>query len=298
MNEHRSGFVSIIGRPNVGKSTLLNQLVGHKVAIISPKPQTTRNRIRGIFTGHNFQIIFIDTPGIHKPKHKLGEYMVEVAERTLKGMDIILHVIDGSAVLGPGEEYVLQRLKLVTIPVFLIVNKIDTISPEALGGVIARMTERFEYKEVVPVSALTGENVPRLREVLVQYLPPGPRYYPEEVVTDQPERLVIAELIREKVLGLTREEVPHATAVEVSEMEVRPNGVLYIAASVFVERDSQKAIIIGKGGQMLKEIGRLAREEIEGVFGQKVYLELTVKVKKDWRKQEAYLRYFGYSLTD
>lgn len=290
----KSGFVIILGRPNVGKSTLLNRLVGSKVAIISDKPQTTRNRINGIVTTDRAQIIFMDTPGIHKPKHKLGQYMVKTAISSLEEADCILYLVDASAEIGPGEEWIQNLLKSVNTPVFLGINKIDLINKQRLAEVITALTSSQSFAEVVPLSAATGENTGLLIELLIKYLPEGPKYYPEDAVTDRPEEFVVAEFIREKVLQATRDEVPHAVAVVVEEMEDRER-LLYISANIFVERESQKGIIIGKGGQMLKEIGTLARHEIENLLNCKVFLELKVKVKKGWRKQEIALRQLGYS---
>lgn len=278
----------------MGKSTLLNRFVGRKVAIVSDKPQTTRNRILGILTTEDAQAVFVDTPGIHKPRHKLGAYMTRIAQNTLEEVDLVLYVVDASVPPGAGEEYILAQLRRVSTPVILALNKIDLIKKQELLPLIEWFSERGNFLEVVPVSALTGENVESLHRLIFENLPEGPFYYPAEMVTDQPERFVAAEIIREKVLNLTREEVPHSVVVVVEEMQERPNGMLYLAAVVYVERDSQKGILIGKGGKMLKEIGRLAREELEVIFGNRIYLELWVKVKKDWRDDEAALRSFGY----
>ncbi|GAW93433.1 GTPase Era [Calderihabitans maritimus] len=291
---YRSGFVSIIGRPNVGKSTLLNQIIGQKVAIMSDKPQTTRNKIRGVYTTDRFQIIFIDTPGIHKPKHRLGEYMVEVALRALREVEVVLHVVDATEELGGGEQYILRTLKEIETPVFLVINKSDQVEASRIDQIAAEYCRYYDFAEVVPISALYGDNVPRLLELVAEYLPEGPQYYPPEMVTDQPERFVVAEIIREKVLHLTREEVPHSVAVEIEQLEERKEGLVYIGAVIYTERESQKGILIGKGGRMLKEIGQAAREEVENLLGSKVFLDLWVKVKKDWRRDEIALRNFGY----
>ncbi|MBO8164099.1 MAG: GTPase Era [Brevibacillus sp.] len=292
---HKSGFVAIIGRPNVGKSTLLNHIVGQKVAIMSNKPQTTRNKIRAVHTTERGQIIFLDTPGIHKPKSKLGSYMVTVAENALNEVDLILYVIDAAEKHGPGEEYIIERLQQVKTPVFLVINKIDLVHPESLLPLIDEYRKRYDFKEIVPVSALQGNNTGPLVDAIFAVLPEGPRYYPEDLVTDHPERFVAAELIREKVLHLTREEVPHSIAVVVEEMKRREDGhTVYIYAAIYVERDSQRGILIGKNGEMLREIGKRARIDIERLLGNKVYLELWVKVKKDWRNQERMLRNFGF----
>lgn len=293
--EYRSGFVTIIGRPNVGKSTLLNCLVGQKVAIISDKPQTTRHQIRSILTLPEAQIIFLDTPGVHKPRHLLGEYMVKAALDALKQVDVIIFVIEAHQPFGPGDNYILERLKGVGTPVIACINKIDLVRKELLLPLIDELRQKHDFAAIVPVSALTGENTERLIKVIVENLPPGPQYYPPGMVSDQPERVVIAELIREKILHLTREELPHGVAVTVEEMTPRPNGVLYIRALIFAEKESHKAILIGQGGQMLKKIGQLAREEIEVLFGQRVYLELWVKIKPHWRSNETFLRQVGYT---
>ncbi|MHB1418940.1 MAG: GTPase Era [Bacillota bacterium] len=290
----RSGFAGIIGRPNVGKSTLLNHIIKQKIAIMSDKPQTTRNKIQGILTTENYQIIFLDTPGIHKPKHKLGEYMVEIAQRTLREVDVVLHMVDATTSPGPGEEYIKGILEKVETPVFLIVNKIDAVDQGTLMNRLATYAACYNYTEVIPVSALTGDNTERLVEILQKYMPEGPQYYPSDVVTDQPERFIIAELIREKILLLTRDEIPHSVVVEVDEIEQEREDLLNVGAVVYVERSSQKGIIIGQGGQLLRQVGSLARVEIENLLGSKIFLELWVKVKKNWRKEETALRNFGY----
>ncbi|MEW6447722.1 MAG: GTPase Era [Bacillota bacterium] len=292
--EHRSGFVSIVGRPNVGKSTLLNRLVGRKVAIVSDKPQTTRNRIQSIFTLPDAQIIFLDTPGIHKPRHQLGEYMVRTALNTLREVDLILFILEAGAPFGPGDGFILKRLKEAATPVFACINKIDLVAKETLLPLIDDLRQKHDFAAIVPLSALTGENTEGLLKEIVAHLPPGPRYYPPEAVTDQPEQLVIAELVREKVLQLTREELPHGVAVAIEEMVPRSAGLLYIRAVIYTEKESHKGILVGKSGQMLKNIGRLAREEIEALFGRRVFLDLWVKVRPDWRRSEVFLREFGY----
>lgn len=295
---YKSGFVTIIGRPNAGKSTLLNSILGQKIAIISDKPQTTRNQIQGFHTTEEVQIIFIDTPGIHKPKHKLGEYMVTVAQRTLEEVDLILYMVDASQEFGRGEEFVISQLEEVKTPVFLVLNKTDLLPKDRVLPLIQLYQEKFSFAEVLPVSALTRENLDRLLAVIEKYLPEGPQYYPPDMVTDQPERAIVAELIREKVLLLTREEIPHSVAVEVTRMKDREDGLVLIEAIIYVERDSQKGIVIGKKGQMLKEIGRLARMDAERLLDSKIFLELWVKVKKDWRNQDLALRNFGYDLKE
>lgn len=291
----KSGFVSIVGRPNVGKSTLLNHIVGQKIAIMSNKPQTTRNKITAVHTTAEGQIIFLDTPGIHKPKSRLGDYMVSVAENTLNEVDLVLFVIDATEKRGAGDEYIIERLKQVKTPVFLVINKIDKIHPEAILPIIDDYRQQLSFKQIVPISALEGNNTPALLEAIYNEMEEGPMYYPADQVTDHPERFIAAELIREKVLQMTREEIPHSIAVTVEEMKRGDDGkTLYIYAAIYTERDSQKGILIGKKGDMLKEIGRRARIDIERLMGDKVFLELWIKVKKDWRNQDRMLRNFGF----
>lgn len=284
----------MIGRPNVGKSTLMNNLIGQKVAIMSDKPQTTRNKIMGVLTQTDAQILFIDTPGIHKPKHKLGEYMLKEAEGSLREVDVILFVVDVTAEMGPGERYILEQLANVRSPVILAVNKIDRIDKPKLFAIIEKYTSQFSFAAVVPISALDHTNFAGLIAEIKNFLEPGPQYYPEDMITDQPERLVIAELIREKVLHLTKEEIPHAILVDIEEIVTRANDNLYVRAVIYVERDSQKGIVIGAGGHLLKDIGRLARADIENLLGSKVYLDLWVKVKKDWRNRANVLKSHGF----
>lgn len=293
-NHYKSGFVAVIGRPNVGKSTLINSLIGQKIAIMSDKPQTTRNKILCVLTQDDAQILFIDTPGIHKPKHKLGEYMVKAAENTLKEVDVILFVVDASEDIGAGELYILERLQSTKKPVILVVNKVDKIDKQKILPIISRYAERHQFTGAVPISAKDHTNLELLVTEIKKHLEEGPQYYPSDMVTDQPERLVAAELIREKVLHLTREEIPHAIAVEIEEMVTRKNEDVYIRATIYVERDSQKGIVIGAKGALLKEIGALARQDIENLLGSKVYLDLWVKVKKDWRNRDSILRGLGY----
>lgn len=292
--KHKSGFIAVIGRPNVGKSTLINTLIGQKIAIMSDKPQTTRNRILCILTQEDAQIVFLDTPGIHKPKHKLGEYMVKSAEGTLKEVDAILFVVDATEKMGPGEYYILERLQSTCKPVILVVNKLDLIEREQALPIISHYTSKYSFAGVVPISAAEKMNLDSLLTEVKKYLPEGPQYYPEDMITDQPERLIVAELVREKALQLTRDEVPHAIAVDVDEMTTRPNDDVYIRATIYVERDSQKGIIIGAKGAMLKEIGARARADIQTLLGSKVFLDLWVKVKKDWRDRDGVLRNFGF----
>ena len=292
--QHKSGFIAVIGRPNVGKSTLINSLIGQKIAIMSDKPQTTRNRILCILTRPEAQIVFLDTPGIHKPKHKLGEYMVKAAEGTLKEVDAIFFVVDATEKMGPGEYYILERLQATAKPVILVVNKLDLIEKEQVLPIISHYTDKYPFVGVVPISAKEETNLDALIEEVEKYLPEGPQYYPEDMVTDQPERLIVAELVREKALQLTRDEVPHAIAVDVDEMKARDNGDTYIRVTIYVERDSQKGILIGAKGSMLKEIGKLARADIEMLLGTRVFLDLWVKVKKDWRDRDSVLKGFGF----
>ncbi|MFS0903357.1 GTPase Era [Priestia aryabhattai] len=293
-NEFKSGFVSIIGRPNVGKSTFLNRVIGQKIAIMSDKPQTTRNKIQGVYTEDHAQIVFIDTPGIHKPKHKLGDFMMKVAQNTLKEVDLILFMINATEGLGRGDEFIIERLKDTKTPVFLVINKIDEIHPDELFSIITTYKDLYPFAEIVPISALQGNNVERLLDQIKQRLPEGPQYYPADQVTDHPERFIITELIREKVLHATREEIPHSIAVVMDSMQRRDNGAVYVSATIIVERDSQKGIVIGKQGKMLKEVGRKARADIEALLGSKVFLELWVKVQKDWRNRATHLRDFGF----
>ncbi|MFD3447694.1 GTPase Era [Microbacteriaceae bacterium 4G12] len=290
----KSGFVSIIGRPNVGKSTFLNRIIGQKIAIMSDKPQTTRNKIQGVYTENEAQIIFIDTPGIHKPKHKLGDFMVKVAQNTLKEVDVVLFMVNAAEGFGRGEEYIIEKLQQTNQPVFLVVNKIDQIHPDELLLLIDKYRTLYNFAEVVPISALEGNNIDALIKTLKKYMPEGPQYYPSNQVTDHPERFIIAELIREKVLHLTREEVPHSVAVVIDAIKTREGGAVYVNATIIVERPSQKGIIIGKQGSMLKEVGKRARFDIESLLGSKVFLELWVKVQKDWRNKMSQLRDLGF----
>ena len=294
MLEHKSGFVAIVGRPNVGKSTLLNRIVGQKIAIMSDKAQTTRNKIQGVYTTPEAQLIFIDTPGIHKPKHRLGDFMVESAYSALREVDAVLFMISADQKRGRGDDFIIERLKNVQSPVYLIINKIDKVHPDELLGIIEDYSAQMPFAQVVPISATEGNNVDRLMEVLIAEMPEGPQYFPDDQVTDHPEYFIVSELIREKVLFLTRDEVPHSVAVVVDSMKRNENDKIQIQATMIVERDSQKGIIIGKGGKMLKEIGTKARKDIENLLGDKVFLELWVKVQKDWRDKRVYLQDFGY----
>lgn len=294
--EFKSGFISIIGRPNVGKSTFLNRVIGQKIAIMSDKPQTTRNKVQGVLTMNDAQLIFIDTPGIHKPKHKLGDFMMKVAQNTLKEVDLVLFMVNAEEGFGRGEEFIIEKFQSVKTPIFLIINKIDQVHPDALLPIIDSYKEKYPFKEIIPISALEGNNIERLLDLIKSYLPEGPQYYPADQVTDHPERFIISELIREKALHLTREEIPHSLAVVIDKMERRENkDVIHVMATIIVERDSQKGIVIGKQGKMLKEIGQRARVDIENLLGSKVFLELWVKVQKDWRNKMSQLRDFGFN---
>ncbi|PTL00003.1 GTPase Era [Staphylococcus haemolyticus] len=294
MTEHKSGFVSIIGRPNVGKSTFMNRVIGHKIAIMSDKAQTTRNKIQGVMTRNDAQIIFLDTPGIHKPKHKLGDYMMCVAKNTLSEIDAIMFMVNVNEEIGRGDEYIMEMLKNVKTPVFLVLNKIDLVHPDALMPRIEQYQKYMDFTEIVPISALEGLNVDHFIDVLKTYLPEGPKYYPDDQISDHPEQFVVSEIIREKILHLTSEEIPHAIGVNVDRMIKENDERVRVDATIFVERDSQKGIVIGKGGKKLKEVGKRARHDIEMLLGSKVYLELWVKVQKDWRNKVNFIRQMGY----
>lgn len=292
--QFKSGFISIIGRPNVGKSTFMNRVIGEKIAIMSDKPQTTRNKIQGVLTEEDAQMVFIDTPGIHKPKHRLGDFMVQVAEDSLNEIDAVLFMVNASEGYGAGDQFIIDRLQKVKSPVFLILNKIDLIHPDDIFELIEKYKDLYDFAEVFPISALEGNNVEFLLSKLKSYLPEGPQYYPTDQITDHPERFIMTELIREKVLQLTREEIPHSIAVLLENIERRKNDTLYIQAVIVTERPTQKGILIGKQGKMLKDIGKKARQDIETLLGTKVFLELWVKVQKDWRNRENQLREFGF----
>lgn len=293
----KSGFVTIVGRPNVGKSTLLNKLAGEKIAIVSDKPQTTRNTIKTVITREDCQIIFIDTPGIHKPKTKLGEYMVNLAEGTLSEVDVILFIAEATDIQpGAGDLYIMEQLSKFKTPVFLIINKVDLVKKEQILAVISNFKEKMDFKSIIPVSALNDEGTGIIIKEIKEILPEGPKYFPEDMLTDQPEKIIVAELIREKILHLLSEEVPHGVGVEVISFKERGNnGLIDIQANIYCEKDSHKGIVIGKQGSMLKKIGSLSREEIESLLGTKVFLELWVKVKPDWRNNNSMLRNLGYS---
>ena len=293
--QKKSGFATLIGRPNVGKSTLMNQIIGQKIAITSNKPQTTRNRIQTVYTCDEGQIVFLDTPGIHKAKNKLGEYMVNVAERTLKEVDVVLWLVEPTTFIGAGERHIAEQLTHANVPVVLVINKIDRVKKEEVLTFIDAYRQILNFAEIVPVSALKGTNTDTLVNVIFKYLPYGPMFYDEDTVTDQPLRQITAELIREKALKLLDEEIPHGIAVSIEQMKPRPNGKIWdIEATIVCERDPHKGIIIGKGGAMLKKIGSAARYEIERQLDAKVNLRLWVKVKKDWRDSDFLMKNFGY----
>ena len=294
MTEHKSGFVSIIGRPNVGKSTFVNRVIGHKIAIMSDKAQTTRNKIQGVMTRDDAQIIFIDTPGIHKPKHKLGDYMMRVAKNTLSEIDAIMFMVNVNEDIGRGDEYIMEMLNNVKTPIFLVLNKIDLVHPDTMMPKIEQYQSYMDFTEIIPISALEGLNVDHFIDVLKSFLPEGPKYYPDNQISDHPEQFVVSEIIREKILHLTSEEIPHAIGVNVDRMIKEDEDRVRIEATIYVERDSQKGIVIGKGGKKLKEVGKRARRDIEMLLGSKVYLELWVKVQRDWRNKVNFIRQIGY----
>ncbi|MCI9558239.1 GTPase Era [Candidatus Ventrimonas sp. KK005] len=295
MEQKKAGFVTLIGRPNVGKSTLMNHLIGQKIAITSAKPQTTRNRIQTVYTDNRGQIVFLDTPGIHKAKNRLGEYMVNVAEHTLSQVDVILWLVEPTTYIGAGEQHIAQQLNRVKQPVILVINKIDTLKD---GKEILTFIDAYKdicpFAEIIPVSALKKKNTDQLTELIFQYLPYGHPFYDEETVTDQPMRQIVAELVREKALRLLEEEIPHGIAVTVEKMQERKNGIMDIEATIVCERDSHKGIVIGKGGSMLKKIGSAARREIEDMVETQVNLQLWVKVRKEWRDNELLMKNYGY----
>ena len=292
-NDFKSGFVTLIGRPNVGKSTLMNYLIGQKIAITSNKPQTTRNRIQTVLTTDEGQIVFVDTPGIHKAKNKLGEYMVNVAEKTLNEVDVVLWLVEPTTFIGAGEQHIAKQLQRVKTPVILVINKVDSVKREEILPAIAAYKDIYDFADIVPVSARSGHNTDELLRVIMKYLPYGPQFYDEDTVTDQPERQIVAELIREKALHSLQDEIPHGIAVAIDRMKMQ-NKVMHIDATIICERDSHKGIIIGKQGSMLKKIGSTARYEIERMLDCKVNLKLWVKAKKDWRDSEFLMKNFGY----
>lgn len=290
----KSGFVAVVGRPNVGKSTLINALIDDKIVIVSDKAQTTRNRIICVYTDDEKQIVFMDTPGIHKPKHKLGEFMVNAAVESLKEIEAVLFVVAGNEKRGPGDNFIIEQLKKVTVPVFLLINKIDTLTKEEIAKNIITYQSAYPFSDIIPISAKEKSNLPVILEELAKNLPEGPQYFPDDMITDQPERLIISDIIREKILLITRDEIPHAIAVDIDEIKTRSDGTMYVRATIYCERDSQKGIIIGKHGTLLKEIGATARKDIERLLATKVFLDLWVKVKKDWRNKSAILSELGY----
>ncbi|GEN46510.1 GTPase Era [Alkalibacillus haloalkaliphilus] len=297
--QFHSGFIAIVGRPNVGKSTFMNRVIGEKIAIMSDKPQTTRNKIQGVLTTDDAQFIFIDTPGIHKPKHRLGDFMNRSAINTLNEVDVIMFMVNADEGYGKGEEFIIEKLKDVKNPVVLVINKIDQVHPDELLPIIDTYREKMDFNDIVPISALEGNNTDSLLSVLSEKLPEGPQYYPEDQITDHPERFIISELVREKVLHHTHEEIPHSIAVVIDSIRSRDDkDIIDVQATIIVERNSQKGIIIGKQGKMLKQVGSEAREDIEALLGSGVFLELWVKVQKDWRNRAFHLRDYGYKEDD
>lgn len=295
----KSGFVSIIGRPNVGKSTLMNKLIGEKIAIMSNKPQTTRNRIQTVLTTEEFQAIFIDTPGIHTPKNKLGEFMVKSAITTLNEVDVVFYLVEADPFIGKVDEEIIERLKHIETPVFLCINKIDSVPKETVLETIDAYRKVYDFKEIIPISAYEGLNLQSILKTMPIYLPEGPQFFPSDMLTDQPERQIVAEIIREKALHLLDKEIPHGIAVEIETMKRREKGdVVDIEATIVCERDSHKRIIIGKQGQMIKEIGTKARYDIERLLGSKIYLTLWVKIKKNWRDSDFLIKNYGYNGND
>ena len=295
----KSGFISIIGRTNVGKSTLMNRLIGEKIAIMSNKPQTTRNRIQTVLTTDTYQAVFIDTPGIHTPQNKLGEMMIKTANTTLNEVDIIFYLVEPHPIIGKNEATIIEKLKSVHTPIFLCINKIDSVSKEEVAETINKYKEELDFSEIIPISAYEGANIDALLKCIEKYLPEGPQFFPDDVLTDQPERQIVAELIREKALHLLDKEIPHGIAVEIDTMKSRKNGdIVDIEATIVCERDSHKRIIIGKQGAMIKEIGSKARYDMERLLGSKVYLTLWVKVKKNWRDSQFLLKNYGFNDQD
>jgi len=290
----KSGFVTIIGRPNVGKSTLINEIMGEKLSIVSSKPQTTRNNIQTILNGEDYQVVFVDTPGIHKPKHKLGEYMVKMAKDSFKEVDLVLFITTPEVEIGRGDKFILEQLKEAGVPVFFVLNKIDENTQERVAETLKNYSSEFKFTEIIPISAIKGKNVDKLKELMISYMPEGPKYYPDDVLTDVNERFIVAEAIREKALRLLSDEVPHGIAVEITSMKQEENGLYRISADILCEKDSHKGIIIGKNGTMLKKISTYARGDIEKFLNNKVFLELWVKVRKEWRDSSNILKDLGY----
>jgi len=295
LEEFRSGFVTIIGRPNVGKSTLMNTVLGEKIAIMSSKPQTTRNKIHGIYTTEDSQVIFLDTPGVHRPKNKLGEFMVSSAMNTLKEVDLVLFLVDESKKVGPGDKYLVDQLSGIKTPVILVINKADLLDPEDLRSIVENYKEYDFFEDIIAISALENKNVDYLLDKISEYMVEGPMYYPSDMITDQPERAIVSEIIREKLLMYLDQEIPHGVAVEIESMKKRGDkDIVDIQATIVCERDSHKGIIIGKNGRKLKGVGKSSREEMERLLGSKVFLELWVKVRSNWRDSDALLKNFGY----
>ena len=295
MNTHKAGFAAIIGRPNVGKSTLLNRLLGQKVAIVTPRSQTTRNLIKGILTEPEYQIVFLDTPGIHKPKNKLGEYMMKEQKGSVDGVDCVIAMLAADEFFGPLDREMLTGLSNMSCPVFLVINKTDSVGKEEIDALKAKALECAGITDVFEISALNGDNTGALLEAVINAMPEGPAFFPDDIVSDYPEKFLASEVIREKMLMLLKEEVPHGTGVEIEKMQQRSNGTTYILANILCERDSHKGIIIGKNGSMLKKIGAEARLELEDMLQCPIYLELFVKVQKDWRNSQSVLKQLGYS---
>lgn len=292
---YKSGFVSVIGRPNVGKSTLLNQVIGEKISIISDKPQTTRNKIQMVYTEDDFQVVFLDTPGIQLPRNILGEYMLKISKSTLEEVDVIAFMVDESLEVGKMDKYILEDLKTISTPIILLINKTDMLTKEEIATLISKYNDMNIFKEIIPISALNNDNIDRFINVLKEMLPEGPQYFPDDMITDQPEKFVIAEIIREKALLNLDEEVPHGIAIGIEGIKERNNkDLIDVTATIYCEKESHKGIVIGKGGKMLKEIGKSAREDIEGLLGSKVNLQIWVKVEKNWRERDNKVKYFGY----
>lgn len=293
----KSGFVTIVGRPNVGKSTLINQIMGEKLAIVSNKPQTTRNNMQTILSGKNHQIVFVDTPGIHKPKHKLGEFMVNAAKESIKEVDLVLFLINPCDEIGRGDQFILEALRAQKAPVFLVVNKVDENTHEKVAKTLDMYSKEYDFKEIVPISALKGKNVDTLVNLMIENMPEGPQYYPEDMITDAQERFIVSEIVREKALRNLRDEVPHGIAVDIIQMKQSEKGTYHIEVDLICEKDSHKGIIIGKNGTSLKKIGETARYEIERFLHEKVNLKIWVKVRKEWRDNGLLLKELGYKKT-
>lgn len=291
---YKSGFVTVIGRPNVGKSTLLNNLIGQKISIVSNKPQTTRNNIQAIMSDENYQIVFIDTPGIHKPRHKLGEYMVKLAEQSVNDVDLVLFLTTPDVEIGRGDAFILEQLKDVKCPVFLVINKVDENTDENIAKSLKNYSEKFNFTEIIPISALKGKNISVLKDIMVKYMPEGPKYYPDDIITDSQERFIVSEVIREKALRLLTEEVPHGIAVDIISMKQDEKGNYSIEANMLCEKESHKGIIIGKDASMLKRITQYAKQDIEKSLGCRIKLKLWVKVRKEWRDSVIALKDLGY----